>query len=366
MQQTAGGIRVSEPLFPAASSFSTEATPSVRPKYQRYEFKFHGSTSEYFGIWLSNILLTVLTLTLYSPWAKSRRQRYFYGNTEFLQRRFDFTGLPSKIFLGRLLALEIYIVFLVVSNYSVLLTTLGLGMLYMAVPWLFRLTLKFRSRNTKFGNTRFYFYGENKYLYRLLSVEVIKTLLSLFILLPRLIWLYKHYCFDHLQLGQFKFRLNATHKNYMSAVYRPLLLMLAFSFAMVALIDASQSSNSEYDLLIVILLLLWVIGLIFILPIMLARIYITTWNNLFLGENFFKTRANPWRYAWIVLSNWVLKIISLGLLSAWADIRFYQYKTSMLELFVLDDPNKLQNMLQPDPNSLAAEFSSMFDFDASL
>ena len=152
----------------------------------------------------------------------------------------------------------------------------------------------------------------------------------------------------------------------MSAVYRPLLLMLAFSFSMVALIDASQSSNSEHDLLIVILLLLWVIGLIFILPIMLARIYITTWNNLFLGENFFKTRANPWRYAWIVLSNWVLKIISLGLLSAWADIRFYQYKTSMLELFVLDDPNELQNMLQPDPNSLAAEFSSMFDFDASL
>ena len=57
MQQTADGIRVSESLFPAASSFSTEATPSVRPKYQRYGFRFHGSASEYFGIWMVNLML---------------------------------------------------------------------------------------------------------------------------------------------------------------------------------------------------------------------------------------------------------------------------------------------------------------------
>ncbi|MCO8080209.1 YjgN family protein [Acinetobacter lwoffii] len=71
MQQTADGIRVSESLFPAASSFSTEATPSVRPKYQRYGFRFHGSVSEYFGIWMVNLMLTIVTLTLYSPWGQS-------------------------------------------------------------------------------------------------------------------------------------------------------------------------------------------------------------------------------------------------------------------------------------------------------
>ncbi len=28
--------------------------------------------------------LTIITLSLYAPWAKVRRLRYFYGNTEFL------------------------------------------------------------------------------------------------------------------------------------------------------------------------------------------------------------------------------------------------------------------------------------------
>lgn len=49
-----------------------------------HHFKFHGNASEYFGIWIVNILLTIITLSLYAPWAKVRRLRYFYGNTEFL------------------------------------------------------------------------------------------------------------------------------------------------------------------------------------------------------------------------------------------------------------------------------------------
>ncbi len=40
---------------------------------------------------------------------KLRRLRYFYGNTELIKRRFDFTGIPHKILLGRLIAIGIYV-----------------------------------------------------------------------------------------------------------------------------------------------------------------------------------------------------------------------------------------------------------------
>src|SRR5690606_8296881 len=109
MQQTADGIRASEPLFPAASRFSTEAMPSVRPKCQRYGFRLHGSASGYLGIWMVKLMVTTVTSTLYSPWAKARRMRYFYGNTQFLKHRFDFVAMPSPILLGRLFALELYL-----------------------------------------------------------------------------------------------------------------------------------------------------------------------------------------------------------------------------------------------------------------
>lgn len=333
---------------------------------EKYRFRFHGSSSEYFGIWLSNILLTILTLTLYSPWAKSRRMRYFYGNTELLNQRFDFTGLPSKIFLGRLLAFEIYLVLLVLSNYSVLLATLGFTCLYIAVPWLFRLTLKFKSRNSKFGNSRFFFYGENRYLYRILTIEVIKTIATAFILLPRLIWLYKHYCLDHLQLGQLKFKFTATHKDFMKAVHRPLFSFFVFSFALLFLRSYIDDWTIGTQFLSILMLVIWLIGFVFMLPLMLARIYIITWNHLYLGQNYFKTRATQWRYAWIVLSNWLVKLMTLGLLCAWADVRLYRYQLDMLDLYLIDDPNDLKNILQTDPNSLAQELSAMFDIDASL
>src|SRR5690606_34891506 len=97
---------------PVIASFPPDipAEPEVQPVrlggLQR--FRFYGEASEYFSIWIVNILLTIVTLGLYSPWAKVRRLRYFYGNTEFSRRRFDFTGVPTKILMGRLIALGLY------------------------------------------------------------------------------------------------------------------------------------------------------------------------------------------------------------------------------------------------------------------
>ncbi len=99
MQQTAAGIRVSEPLLQLLKFFDSKSRLRLRPKDQRYGFRFHGSATEYFGIWMVNLMLIIVTLTLYSPWAKARRMRYFYGDTQFLKHRFDFVAMPSRILL---------------------------------------------------------------------------------------------------------------------------------------------------------------------------------------------------------------------------------------------------------------------------
>jgi len=41
-------------------------------------FEFRGDGMEYFKIWIVNILLTILTLGIYSAWATVRNNRYFY------------------------------------------------------------------------------------------------------------------------------------------------------------------------------------------------------------------------------------------------------------------------------------------------
>src|SRR3954467_9010978 len=68
-------------------------------------FEFTGTGSEYFRIWVVNLLLTIATLGVYSAWAKVRRQQYFYRNTRVGGAIFDYHGEPKAILKGRLLAL---------------------------------------------------------------------------------------------------------------------------------------------------------------------------------------------------------------------------------------------------------------------
>src|ERR1043165_9971239 len=75
--------------------------PSPLPPEQLH---FTGRAGEYFGIWIVNLLLTIVTLGIYSPWAKVRRLRYFYRHPELAVSSFDFHGSPVKILVGRVIA----------------------------------------------------------------------------------------------------------------------------------------------------------------------------------------------------------------------------------------------------------------------
>ena len=65
------------PLPPLVPMEPAETLPNISPR----PFRFTGSGGEYFRIWIVNLLLSVLTLGIYSAWAKVRRLRYFYGHT---------------------------------------------------------------------------------------------------------------------------------------------------------------------------------------------------------------------------------------------------------------------------------------------
>src|SRR5882724_9281066 len=79
------------------------------------QLRFTGTGASYFGIWIVNLLLTIITLGIYSAWAKVRRLQYFYRHTEVAGSSFDFHGSPSRILIGRVIAL----VMLFAYNYSV-------------------------------------------------------------------------------------------------------------------------------------------------------------------------------------------------------------------------------------------------------
>ena len=67
-----------------------------------------GPAREYFKIWIVNLALTIVTLGIYSAWAKVRRLQYFYRHTRLAGAGFDYHGDPIAILKGRIVGLVLF------------------------------------------------------------------------------------------------------------------------------------------------------------------------------------------------------------------------------------------------------------------
>ena len=80
-----------------------EQNTSARQPAAPVALQFTGDGGEYFRIWIVNLCLSVLTLGIYSAWAKVRRKRYFYGCTLLEGAAFEYLGNPVAILKGRII-----------------------------------------------------------------------------------------------------------------------------------------------------------------------------------------------------------------------------------------------------------------------
>src|SRR5437667_6745528 len=92
-----------------------EAANAAGPE-KRYAVEFSASAGEYFRIWIVNLALTILTLGIYSAWAKVRKRRYFYAHTHIAGESFEYRGRPVAILKGRLIAVALLGAVIAVGN----------------------------------------------------------------------------------------------------------------------------------------------------------------------------------------------------------------------------------------------------------
>ena len=120
---------------------------------------FQGKTSEYFGIWIVNLLLSLITLGIYSAWAKVRRKKYFYNNTLIDNVGFDYHAKPISILKGRLIAVAFFIAYGMSASIHPALPAVFLLIFFIALPWLVVRGSIFNARNTSHRGLRFDFVG---------------------------------------------------------------------------------------------------------------------------------------------------------------------------------------------------------------
>lgn len=156
------------------------AAPSDTDSVHR--LRFHGSGGELFGIFIANVLFTLLTLGVYSFWAKVKTRQYLWGQTEFAGDRFGFHGTGKELLIGWLKAVALFGGLVLITKtflpmfwdnplaYSVGQLLLAVGFVVL-IPLAIIGSMRYRLSRTSWRNVRFSFWGG----YRELLVIVLQS-----------------------------------------------------------------------------------------------------------------------------------------------------------------------------------------------
>ena len=81
-----------------------------------HPLEFTGSGGEYFRVWIVNVLLSIVTLGIYTPWARRRTAQYFYSHTLVAGSPLEFTAQQRKMVMGFVLLMLITLAYNIAAN----------------------------------------------------------------------------------------------------------------------------------------------------------------------------------------------------------------------------------------------------------
>ena len=339
-------------------------------------FEFTGKAREFFGIWLSNLLLSILTLGIYSAWAKVRRRRFFLGHTLIGGHRFDYHADPKVILKGRAIVVSVLVVMSLVSELSTVLSGTSLVLLMLALPWLANRSLRFNARMTSFRNVRFDFsgtYGKSLLAFVLFPLL---GLLSLGLLQPFATRYSGRYLAMNYSYGDAKLESDPQLKRLYKGFFQAFSIVL-IPFAVLLGIVAQH----DWDLERLVLVPIdgatgWLIDFspfALIIALYLAFFhYRAVARNSILGSlsisgvHQLKSEISGFRLAWIVLSNSFLTLSSFGLLQPWGAVRRWRYETESLKLIPGGSLDEFIGRIQPAEGVIGSEYTDLQDIDVGI
>ena len=138
----------------------------MTPGIDKHRVSSAGSGGDYFKLWLSNLLLTIVTLGLYTPWARRRRIQYFFRNTEAGPDPLDFTASSRSMVTSFVLVALVYGLIQLMSSQGLSTAVSGVTLLIAAAtPWLWRSAMRFRMGNTTWRGLPFVFHATTRETY---------------------------------------------------------------------------------------------------------------------------------------------------------------------------------------------------------
>lgn len=361
----------SNPIQPAAGASRQPATHPVQ---------FGGSGAEYFRIWIVNVALTLLTLGIYSAWAKVRRLNYFYRQTSLAGSSFEYHGQPMAILKGRILA----VLLLFLWNFSPQVHPLFFAAVFVAalivMPWLVTSALRFRLHNSSYRGLRFSFLGNVKETAKVFYLSILLTVVTLGLAFPYLVWRTKKYFFDHAAYGSlqaaFQTRVGKFFRVYILVGAAASILPFVIFVAILVSFQGSFSGDGEgfpgsllrFDRIAVIVGAVVIAFLVYLgaFAYIRARIHVLCWNGLEMGEHRFHCDLSPWHFAGVTVRNLLLTALTLGLYKPFSDIQLSRLLAESISFDCAEDLATVVARTQAEERAGGEEAAEFFDMDIGL
>ncbi|RMX03056.1 DUF898 family protein [Corticibacter populi] len=123
-----------------------------------YPLKFTGSGPQYFRVWFVNVILTLLTLGIYTPWARKRTAEYFFGHSVIARSPLEFAASIRRMVIGFFIFVGLYLLFRrAIDSQSTFMVFAALLGVALAVPFLWGSAKRFRITSTRWRGLRLRF-----------------------------------------------------------------------------------------------------------------------------------------------------------------------------------------------------------------
>ncbi|UTF61316.1 YjgN family protein [Gilvimarinus sp. DA14] len=353
------GAATPPPPPPAAGGDTSAAAQPEQGNNQARDvaFEFTGNGFEYFKIWIVNILLSIVTLGIYSAWAKVRNKQYFYGNTYLDDVSFSYTADPVKILIGRIIAFVFLLVYTFAGEFSILAGIVVSLLLFIFLPWVMCKSLRFNARYSSYRNVPFAFNGRLGEAAIAYILWPILAVITLGILAPMAYYQQKKFVYGEHAYGTSEFDFSAG----VGAYYK--IFVLTFVIYAVLLGAAFLLGKWLPGFTSVVLMLA---AYLFAFAYFVTAMANVNYNAINLREHRLKADWPLWPYLWLIVTNTILILLTLGLFIPWAKVRTAQYKADHTSAEFVGDMEAFAAEERENVNALAESVGDLFDIEVGF
>lgn len=370
--------------------------------------QFGGKGSEYFRIWIVNVLLMLVTLGLYYPWAKVRRLRYFYNHTEIDGYSLDFHGRPWRMLRSMILVGVFLALYANAGKVSPVAGAVAVVALIALWPALIRASAQFRLTNTSWRGKRFHFTGSMASAYATMvtpllvfllpfawmslgmgeqptpqqAMDILKLVGAMFLLLllagPYFHWLFERYLHGNYAYADQQSALSASAGNFYGLALRTLgvvLLALVGLFVFMLVIVLLVIGGSAATLIFkggadlknssaMVVIIFGAVTAAYLSLVIVVRCYwVSRSQNLIWSKTGnamlqFHSALKLWPFMRLTIKNWVLIVLTLGFYWPFAAVAIYRARVQAVTVQSQQALEQLCGGVQGSGNDAAGDMAA--------